>query len=142
MIIILPEHAGEESIKTALAHANEYFHDNLIFKGIEKQKTRRDKREVFKVTLTVKDSKEIGSRRSPHDFKRIAAACWHAHGVFFDSLPSGTEIRIGWTGMVMQSGEPWKDYNIGSQVNPCMASDACNCSEWNTSGVMPFPVNV
>ena len=139
MIIILPKAAGEESLHTALAHANEYFHGNLRFKGIDKQKTRKDGREVFKVTLTVNDSKEIGSRRSPFDYKRISAACWHAHGVFFDSLPAGSEIRS--CNNTMQSGDKWTDYNIGSQMRPCMASHACNCMEWNTSGVLPFPVN-
>jgi hypothetical protein len=142
MIIILPEHAGIESIHTALAHVNEYFHDNIRFKTCESTGKTRDKREKFTVTLTVNNSNEIGSKRS-FEGRKIAAACWHAHGVFFDSLPAGTEIRTSFYGSVVtQAGDPWHDLDIGSAYRPLMASDACNCMDWNTSGVLPFPVNM
>lgn len=134
--------ASEEEIKAALAVVNEYFHDNIRFKTLAYDGKSRDNRLKFNVTLTVNDSNEIGSRRSPSGNRKIAAACWHAHGVFFDSLPSGTEIRTSFYGPVaMHAGDTWKDYNMGGSIYPCMASDACNCMEWNESGCLPFPVN-
>lgn len=135
--------ASREQIESALAHANQYFHGNLMFAGIDQRKTRRDGREVFNVTLKVLDSKEIGScRRNGRQgqWKRLAKACWHAHGVFFDSLPAGTELRIG-SDTKFMAGDKWQDFEV--QWNPTlMASHACNCMDWNTSGVLPFPVNV
>ncbi len=132
--------ASREQIEEALARTNEHMHGNIRFKDIRQEKTRRDGREVFRLTLTVHDTKEIGSRRAPETWARIPAACWHAYGLFMDSLPAGTEIRS--TNATMHAGDKWQDYNIGSQARPCMASRACNCMDWNTSGVLPFPVNV
>ena len=134
--------ATKAQLEAALEAANGHLHGNLRFKDIEHVKTRRDKREQFKVTLTVKDTNEIGSRRS-YEGRRIPAACWHAHGVFFDNLPEGTEIRTSFFGSVsMKAGDKWTDINIGSTYRPLMASHACNCMDWNTSGVLPFPVNL
>ena len=133
--------ATRAQLDSALAKANEYLHGNLQYKDIEYMKTRRDKREQFKVTLKVHDSKEIGSRRS-FEGRRIPAACWHAHGLFFDALPEGTEIRTSFFGSVsMKAGDKWTDTNIGSLYRPLMASDACNCVDWNKYGMLPFPVN-
>ena len=130
--------AYSQSIRDALTKANEHLHGNLRFKTCEHVKTRRDGRYEFSVTLTVNDSNEIGSRRSIAGH-RISAACWHAHGLFFDALPAGTEIRTG--NVKMLAGEKWQDYNIGSRSYPMQASLACNCMEWNSSGILPFPVN-
>jgi hypothetical protein len=131
-------------IRDALDKANKHLGGNLVFKECELVKTRRDGRHEFRVTLTVKDSKEIGSRRSPEG-RRIGAACWHAYGLFLDSLHPDCEVKttMGRLGMQkIRPGEKWQDYNIGSEMRPFMASHACNCMDWNTSGVLPFPVNV
>ena len=134
--------ASKEQIEAALAHVNTHFMGNIVFKDVEQRKIRRDGREVFLVTIKVKDSNEIGSgRRNGRrgQWRRCAHACWHAHGTFFDALPKGTEIRIG-QGTVVHPGSKWVDYEV--QINPTlMASHACNCMDWNMGGVLPFPVN-
>ena len=133
--------ATKQEIEAALETTNGYFEGNIMFKTMEYLRKSRQGKEVFTLTLTVKDSNEIGSRRS-EDGRRIAAACWHAHGVFFDSLPAGTEIRTTRQGPVtIHAGDRWQDMNIGSNYKPLMASRACNCMDWNTGGVLPFPVN-
>ena len=130
--------AKKEDIEAALEHANKYFNGNLRFKTLDYLGFTRDKRVKVTCTLTVNDSKDIGSRRN-FEGGRIAAACWHAHGVFFDALPAGTEIRSCQT--IMHAGDKWQDYNMGSIAYPLQASRACNCMEWNNGGVLPFPVN-
>jgi hypothetical protein len=136
MKIILPKGKAKDAVYDAISKANEHLHGNLTIKRFDVGNVHRDGRLPIDVTLTVHDSKEIGSRRAPRDGKRIAAACWHAHGLFFDALPEGTEIRT--MAGVSHAGDSWADYNIGSQAYPCMASDACNCME---GGELPFPVN-
>lgn len=132
--------ASREQLEAALVTVNSHFHDNVRFAGIEQRQARRDGREVFLVTLTVNDSDEIGSarRNGRHgEWKRLAHACWHVHGTFFDALPVGTEIR---TGVAFHAGDKWADFPV--MLNPVLkASHACNCMEWNTGGVLPFPVN-
>jgi hypothetical protein len=142
MLIILTKEATKDTtadllVKNALFEANKYFDGNLKFKRFEFSGPSGLR---LNVTLTVNDSKEIGSRRNAEG-GRIAAACWHAHGVFFDSLPAGTEIRSA-QGGTFHAGDKWQDSNIGSLYRPLQASHACNCMDWNVSGVLPFPVNV
>lgn len=116
--------AGAEEIRTALLTANGYFEDNLLFKRFEFVGLTRDGREKCRVTLTVEDSSKPGARRS-YSGRRIAAACWHAHGTFFDNLPEGTEIETG--GGKFRAGDPWVDYQVGSDFRPAHASELCEC---------------
>ncbi len=127
----------EIDVRHALETANKHFADNIRFKTFAHVKTMRNGCNVFTVTLTVQDVNAIGARRN--DTRKVHAACWHAHGTLFDALPEGTEIRSCQT--VMHAGDKWHDFNMGSIARPLMASHACNCMEWNTSGVLPFPVN-
>jgi hypothetical protein len=136
--------ATREQIEAALEHVNKAFHDNIAFAGIEERQTRRDGRRVFLVTLKTLNSNEIGSgrRNGPNGlWRRLAKACWHAHGTFFDALPEGTDIVVG-QGTVIHPGDKWVDSKIQNYPAILMASHACNCMEWNTSGVLPFEVNV
>jgi len=131
--------ATKEQLEAALAHVNEYFHDNITL-NLDERKPQRGGVPVFMVTLGVKDSKEIGSSRRngrQGQWKRLAHACWHAYGVFFDCLPAGTRV---FTHSWITPGAKWVDFEV--QRNPTlMASHACNCMEWNNGGVLPFPVN-
>lgn len=93
---------------------------------------------TYRVTLTVADSSEPGSRRSTNRYRadgslaRIAAACWHAHGAFMEALPPQAVVIS--SPMIVDAkptkwspGEPLQDFSIGSQMYPCMASEACEC---------------
>jgi hypothetical protein len=113
------------SIEKALEQANQEFEDNLIFKRFEFIGRTRDGKEKNRVTLTVKSSRDKGGRRG-FSGKRVAAACWHAHGTFFDNLPHGTEIVIG-SNTKYYAGDPWVDTQIGSIMQPMYYSEACDC---------------
>jgi hypothetical protein len=77
------------------------------------------------VRLSVKNSRGPGSRFSPTSGRRVSAACWHAHGYFFDALPTGTKIQA--RGHTFRSGDVWRDWNIGSVMNRCRMSESCEC---------------
>ena len=105
---------------------------NVVFKRIESQG------KGFIFTLKVKDSKGPGARRS-HSGRRMAAACWHVHGRFFEALfRIAPEARVfssfykrsntgkceGW---ITKENGNWKDGQIGSMFQPMMMSEACEC---------------
>jgi len=119
----------ESDIRTALMNANVQFGGNLEFKRFDHAGKTRHGENKFTVTLTVKDSRKPGSRRSTSG-RRIAAACWHAHGRFFDALPGTTRIvtSCGQNGTLnTYPGVPWNDFNIGSLYQPMYMSEACDC---------------
>ena len=140
MLIILTRESVKDTpadvvVRNALQEANRHFGGNLRFNRFDFAGNSGLR---MNVTLTINDVNAIGARRN--DTRKVHAACWHAHGTFFDALPEGTEIRSCQT--VMHAGDKWHDFNMGSIARPLMASHACNCMEWNTGGVLPFPVNV
>jgi hypothetical protein len=111
-----------EQLKQALKITNQQFDNNIVFKRLE----QTGKRVNF--TLTVKSSKGKGGRRSYTD-RRIAAACWHVHGEFFDTLIAiepMAEISSNFATINSQGGN-WQDKNIGSIMEPMMYSEACDC---------------
>lgn len=111
-------------IRKALDQTNQEFEDNIIFKRFEFIGNTRDGIEKNRVTLTVKSSRDKGGRRG-FTGRRVAAACWHVHGTFFDNLPDGTEIEAN--GDKLHAGDRWVDRNIGSLYNPLYYSEACDC---------------
>jgi hypothetical protein len=115
---------NSDDIENALVQANKEFDDNLRFKRFEFIGNTRDGIKKHRVTLTVNSSKDKGGRRG-FSGKRVAAACWHAHGTFFDNLPEGTEIEA--SGQKYHAGDPWVDRQIGSLMQPMYYSEACDC---------------
>lgn len=89
---------------------------------------RKGMRGTFRVRLGVKSSRHPGARRS-HSGRRIAAACWHAFGHFFDALPQGALIDGNVGEKARESGAPWVDRQIGPQCAPVMMSETCDCAE-------------
>lgn len=74
----------------------------------------------------------LGARISSSG-RRIAAACWHVHGDFFDALlkiqPNAVIVTRGGPGAVIdKNGGNWQDCNIGSRMSPMMFSEACECA--------------
>lgn len=116
-----------EQLEKALAEINEKtFEGNIVWKQAPVPVGRR-----FKFTLTVKQSAERGGRRG-FSGKRVAAACWHVHGHFFDAvfaLAPDAEIRPTGKLITLEDGN-WEDQNIGSAYRPMMYSDACDCETW------------
>lgn len=120
-------------LNSALEKVNEKFDDNIRFKRIEQ--TGKN----IRFTLTVNNSKSKGGRIG-HSGKRVAAACWHAHGTFFDSLLQEVNhnalIVIG-DKKVYALGDNdeltvfgnWEDRNIGSRWMPLYYSEACECDK-------------
>jgi len=118
----------------ALEALNLKYDNNIVFKRFPEDINRAGTRQRF--TITVRDSKETGSRRSA-DGRRIAAACWHVHGHLFDEILKVNPAAVIQTGLqgarkiyIDDNGTTcgnWEDSNIGSQMQPCMASEACEC---------------
>lgn len=126
---MLIKNVAEHQLYKALDVANEKFDGNLRFKRIERAGFTRAGREDWNVTLTVSSSKGKGARIG-FSGRRIAAACWHAHGAFMDNLPENAVIVVsgGRDGkMTLYPGSPWVDRNIGSMMQPLYYSDACEC---------------
>lgn len=67
-------------LQKALAIVNRKYDNNICFKRIMTTSTARTR-----FTLTVKDSRGAGSRKTQTG-RRVSAACWHVHGNFFDAL--------------------------------------------------------
>lgn len=127
-----------EDLQKALALVNQRYAGNIKFKTLE-QKGRR-----VSFTLTVVDSKEPGHRRGigwrDEKPKRLAAACWHVHGHFFECLfsvnpeagvySSGSLARPQAGKWITILGGNWQDRIIrpgcGGQT-AVMWSQACDC---------------
>jgi hypothetical protein len=112
---------------------------NTRFQGNIKFKTFEEKGKRYSFTLTVIDSKAPGHRRKTWGPKpgRIAAACWHVHGYFFEELfkiqplagvlSSGSLANPTAKRWITIDGGNWQDRNMGSMINPVMWSQACDC---------------
>jgi hypothetical protein len=112
-------------LKQALNVINNRFDNNIRFKTLEAVNSKKN---TF--TLTVNDSRKAGGRIS-NQGRRIAAACWHVHGYFFEALLKinpNIYIISGGTMRIDKNGGNWQDRNIGSNFMPLMYSEACECN--------------
>lgn len=131
VITVRVKNATREQMELALLETNKAFDDNLAWKDIKP--TGRQ----LQFTLTVKDSKGTGARLGRPDYfndgngkqRRIKAACWHAHGEFFEALfkiAPDSEVTARGNKINAQEGN-WNDWNIGSVIYPFYHSEACMC---------------
>ncbi len=101
---------------------------NVKFREIRSLNTRGDR---IQFTLTVHDSRAPYGSVNPVTGRHIVAACWHAHGLFFDrlfALAPGATIRVSRYGTeTLTADDHWKDYRRGSMLYPWMASEGCEC---------------
>lgn len=128
---MIVKNAAMENFHAALAIVNARYDGNIKFKQLEPTGRR------IKFNLTVcRTSEGTGKNKvtlpgvSIKRGKRIAAACWHVHGDFFDALfdlAPDAEIFSAMTGIWEKKGDPWKDYEVGTGFEPLKASQACNC---------------
>jgi len=121
------------NLEQALAVINaDKYEGNVAFERLDQSGNRI----IF--LLRVKDSKGPGHRLgflhpwSNHKQRRLAKACWHVHGHFFDALfeiaPDAIVVSR-WHGekiMTKDHGN-WQDSNAGSQMFPVMFSELCEC---------------
>ncbi len=138
---MLIKYASEDQIVHALEVANEYFDGNLRFN----RTGPRGKH--WLVTLRVHDSHGPGHRLTPPRYlfwgnlneqgkqRRLISACWHAHGRFIDALPESAVVLTA-RGLKIHPGDPWNDFNIGSQMFPYQTSEASECPDgfWGDGG--------
>ncbi len=114
--------ASEQQLQEALNLTNKDFAGNIRFKRIEP----KGKQMIF--TLTVNSSSEPGARRG-YQGQRLAAACWHVHGTFFDHLIDlYLETWVKSTiGKIDNNGGNWQDKQVGSLYQPRYFSEMCDC---------------
>jgi hypothetical protein len=155
---MLISHVALVDLSYALAEVNRQYDGNIRFKdGPTPVGHTRDGARKWCLTLTVNaTSRKIVDSEKPRrvhvetlpgvvvrhastflvwgqlydrPMKRISTACWHVHGYFMDALPSSAIIRIGREATPHRPGDPWLDFDRGSQAFPFMASEACECDE-------------
>jgi hypothetical protein len=108
------------------------FQGNIVFKRLDPDGRG------FHFTLGVKSSHAPGGRINAMTGRHIAAACWHAHGRFFDALFSIAPAARVYSSFFRRSDSqrfeewitkdtPWKDGQIGSAMYPVMYSESCEC---------------
>jgi hypothetical protein len=123
--------ASWDDLQHALLEINNTRYDrNIRFKKWRDEGTREKR---IRFTLTVVSSRGPGARRSGTG-RRIAAACWHAHGHFFEALfrinPLAW-VKVDRQGKIKITEDygNWQDCTIGSRAMPMMFSEACECTE-------------
>ena len=119
---MLVRNATRDDIIEALNKVNAEFDGNIKTKRFDHAGKTRQGDDKWNVTLTVENSKDAGGRVSGHG-RRIAAACWHVHGTFMDSLPDGTVIVS--LGRKVSPGDYWCDWRIGP--GSFYMSESCDC---------------
>jgi hypothetical protein len=129
---VIVRNVNLDDLDWALATVNGLFNNNVRWRrSPEWLNNSRGKGSSYRCTLTVWDSGEEGGRRSASG-RRVAAACWHIYGAFFDALPGHAVISAN--GVNHRPGDTWEDRNIGGQWAPFYYSDACECgSSWRPS---------
>lgn len=132
---------NEEILNQALDMINEKYDNNIEFKRKERISNSRGNGETWAVTLKPINSRGPGGRISATSLiwdgrvRYVCAACWHAHGDFFDAIlylkPDAVIVATGNTRVFKdQDGLThgnWKDKNIGSYISPLNHSQACLC---------------
>ena len=126
------KHSSLETLEAALAEVNRVFSGNIRIKRYTVKPSG-----TIQFTLSVLHSSLPGSRLSPFG-RHVSAACWHVHGLLFDTILSLSPDAVIETGMKSKDGKKhlisrfggnWQDMNIGSIYHPFMYSDACDCRE-------------
>jgi hypothetical protein len=117
--------ASLDTICKAMNRINKRYKNNVMFNRLDVVGKR------IHFTLRVRSSKGLGARRS-HSGRRLACACWHAHGHLFEAIlkydPSAKIMSQGVKTTITVLGGNWVDKNIGSMVQPIMFSQACDCN--------------
>jgi len=92
---VLIRNVTKKELYWALAQANANFDNNLTFKSIKQAPGRtRLGNEKWNAVLSVRDCHGGGGRFYRDSGRHVKAACWHAHGTFYDALPQERERNV------------------------------------------------
>jgi len=126
---MIAKNVNELEMKQALNELNKRFDNNIEFNRFEKVGNQ------FHFTLKVIDCRKKGSRygfsrKKNGDRRKIASACWHVHGFFFEELIKINDNAVIKSSMstINKNQGNWIDRNIGSRIDPMLYSQACDCS--------------
>lgn len=133
---MIVQHSSKSELRKALTAVNKIYKRNVEYNRAPEP---RGKNLMF--TLKVKDSSKPGHRLGfSNSFtgkqRRMASACWHIHGDFFEALLKINPDAIIKTGagnknqIYSKNGEVfgnWEDSDIGSMAYPMFFSEACEC---------------
>lgn len=121
------KNASMQDLETALNEINKKYDGNVTFKRLD----WRGKQII--ATLRVKNSHGKGAKIGYTD-RHTIAACWHAHGDFFDALlkinpniiieSMNRKIFVNTNDNIVGN---WVDWNVGSKVFPKLYSASCEC---------------
>jgi hypothetical protein len=136
---MLLRNVGAGDIEKALEETNKVFNGNVRIYNARQEGVKKLR---YRFQLKVEDSHKEGHRLSQEhrDYsgnliskaRRMAHACWHVHGVFFDKLlEANPEAVIVVTGnqKIDKYGGNWMDRDIGSIRFPMFFSNACECQK-------------
>lgn len=122
---------SKEAIDTIVTSVSKKYDDNLCYK----RQPEPDGRAVG-FTLTVRDTRKRGSRRS-NTGRRVSACCWHGYrdvmmAIFMENpesrVKTGCADYRGIVDFVEQFPSTGR-VNRGSMMAPMAYQDACNCKE-------------
>ena len=128
---MIVKNANMDHFHAALAVVNARYAGNIKFKTLE-PKGKRISFTLTVISSTIGKGKAKvtapGASIGPNG-RRIAAACWHCHGDFFDALfrvcPDAVVMSLG--KVITKDGGNWQDWNTGSLMDRVPASECCEC---------------
>lgn len=134
---MLIRNVTKEDLEKALDAVNVKYNNNITWRNFQYEGPSRGGGNTYRVTLKTKDARGPGGAKGISRMiwgtgpEFTGSACWHVHGNFFASLfginPKATIRSRNKT--IDESGGNWEDFNIGSQMSPVYASEACECYE-------------
>ena len=130
-------YATKGEIFRALDKINEGYKNNIIFNRMDAGRGN-----YWNVRLKTINFNKPGYRVTPelkgwdgrvwHKGHRMRFACWHVYGNFMEAL-----FEINPKAYVYAQGRKitkdqgnWEDYNVGSNMFPFYASEACDCAKF------------
>jgi hypothetical protein len=125
---MIAKNVTSADVRRALAAANEFYDGNLIFASGPKVVAGGGVR----FRLRVRDSEGPGARlgkprRDGRPGMRLAFACWHAHGRFFDALfAASQEAEVTSKLGPVSPGIGWVDLVVPGH-DELKLSDLCEC---------------
>ena len=114
----------------ALDVLNTEYDNNIKFKSLESLNAKNTR---YCFRLTVINSSKAGGRLSADLSRRVAAACWHVHGRFFDILLSLEKNAVVSSSFNRKAIKIYRegDTIYNNWIDPCNYSQACNCGVSN-----------
>ena len=130
-----------DALELAIKETAERFAGNIEYRNGPEPLSKRATdggRGRFRLTITVRDSKGAGgsiSRGWSSEGRAIHAACWHAHGFYFDRVLAADPLAVIRPRDIVidANGGNWQDFQRGSLVQPSMASEWCDHTDTGES---------